>query len=415
MTQFNQRSGGGKGPKPPKPRPDFPLYAHAVGKWAKTIRGQTYYFGTWADPERALREYLDQKDDLYAGRTPGGKGGPTIRDLANAFIRSKRIDLVAGRLSPRTFSGYDAACRRLIDHFGANRLVASLGPADFEELYARLSRQHGIATLGREITVTRGVFKYGWESDLIEKPVKFGPKFRGPTKQDRRKANAKAERQNGKRLFSAEEIRRLLQAADPQLRAMILLAINGGLGNTDLADLTLSALDLKQGWLSYPRPKPGVDRRVPLWPETVAALQEAIAGRRRPHDPADANVVFVTKYGQRWVRFELNERRDRGKRTLRPQHCNALGNAFAKLLEETGLRRPGLTFYRLRHTFETVAGGSKDQVAVDAIMGHVDPSMAATYRHGLEDARLLAVVEHVRGWLFGKSPEVPFLVKRTTV
>ncbi|MGA2061020.1 MAG: hypothetical protein ABSG67_11100, partial [Thermoguttaceae bacterium] len=64
----------GKRVKPQKPRADFPLYAHNVGKWAKTIRGKTYFFGRWEDPEGALTEYLDQKDDLYAGRTPGAKG-----------------------------------------------------------------------------------------------------------------------------------------------------------------------------------------------------------------------------------------------------------------------------------------------------------------------------------------------------
>ena len=96
--------------KPQKPRPDFPLYPHAVGKWAKTIRGKTFYFGTWADPEGALRDYLDQKDNLYAGRTPGVKGGLTVQDACNAFMASKRVDLDAGRLSPRSFVDYDQVC-----------------------------------------------------------------------------------------------------------------------------------------------------------------------------------------------------------------------------------------------------------------------------------------------------------------
>ena len=48
---------GGKG-KPEKPRAHFLLYPHASGKWAKTIRARTYYFGAWDDPEGALEEYL---------------------------------------------------------------------------------------------------------------------------------------------------------------------------------------------------------------------------------------------------------------------------------------------------------------------------------------------------------------------
>ena len=51
--------------------------------------------------------------------------------------------------------------------------------------------------------------------------------------------------------------------------------------------------------------------------------------------------------------------------------------------------------------FETAAGNtSRDQVAIDAIMGHVDSSMAANYRHGIDDQRLRDVVDAVRSWLW---------------
>ena len=73
---------------------------------------------------------------------------------------------------------------------------------------------------------------------------------------------------------------------------------------------------------------------------------------------------------------------------------------FIKLLKKLKLHRRGMGFYALRHTFETVAGASKDQVAVDAIMGHVDATMAANYRERIDDDRLKAVVDHVHKWLF---------------
>ena len=68
-----------------------------------------------------------------------------------------------------------------------------------------------------------------------------------------------------------------------------------------------------------------------------------------------------------------------------------------KLADKAGV---GRTFYDLRHTFATIAGGSLDQVAVNAIMGHADASMAAAYRETIADSRLLAVVNHVHAWLY---------------
>ena len=47
-----------KGDRPEKPHPDFPLYAHSNGQWAKKIVGKVYYFGPWSDPQAALQKWL---------------------------------------------------------------------------------------------------------------------------------------------------------------------------------------------------------------------------------------------------------------------------------------------------------------------------------------------------------------------
>lgn len=80
-------------------------------------------------------------------------------------------------------------------------------------------------------------------------------------------------------------------------------------------------------------------------------------------------------------------------------------DAFNKLLTELQLKRDRLGFYALRHTFETIAGGCGDQVAVDAIMGHVADDMANLYRERIEDSRLLNAVNHVRVWLLAAKPQ----------
>src|SRR6185369_5506585 len=100
----------------------------------------------------------------------------------------------------------------------------------------------------------------------------------------------------------AEEVRRLIAAANQPMKAILLVGINAGFGNSDCGNLPLSALDLDAGWLNFPRPKTGVERRCPLWPETIQAIREALAVRPTPKAPADEGLVFITKYGLPWAK-----------------------------------------------------------------------------------------------------------------
>src|SRR6476620_11041297 len=91
-----------KRPKPKKPRADFPLFPHMAGYWAKKVRRKFHYFGKVAsDPkgEAALKLWLDQKDDLLAGRTPRDSfDGLTVHDLCNHFVAAKEKQRDAGEI-----------------------------------------------------------------------------------------------------------------------------------------------------------------------------------------------------------------------------------------------------------------------------------------------------------------------------
>jgi integrase len=289
----------------------------------------------------------------------------------------------SGELSRRTWDDYKRVCDLLVDRFGKNRLVVDLRPDDFQELRKKMAGKWGPHRLGTSIQCIRTVFKYACDTELIGSPVRFGPEFKRPSKKTMRLHRA----QQGPKLFSREEILAMLLFAPPNLEAMILLGINAGFGNADCGKLPLSAVNLETGWIDFPRPKTGISRRVPLWPETVAALREYLSRRPTPKSEEHAGLFFITKYGEPWFKETMD---------------NPISKETAKLFRTLGMNgRKGLGFYTLRHVFRTVADESKDQPAVDSIMGHESPHMASVYRERISDERLLDVTHLVRAWLFG--------------
>jgi len=383
--------------KSPKPYPMFPLTAHPSGRWCKKHRGKQYYFGKLGDWKAALERFNREWPFILEGRTPptgeNDGDGCTVKYLVNSFLTSKKNKMESGGLDPQSFADYHRTCALIIEAFGKDRRVDDLRPGDFEAFRKRLAKRYGTVTLKNEINRCRIVLKYAHDQRLIDQGVHYGQGFDKPSAKELRQARNEA----GQRLFEADEIRRILNAADPVMKAMVLLGANCGFGNTDVASLPASAIDLANGWVNFPRPKTGIARRIPLWPETVVAIREALDLRPKPVDHDDANLCFLTAHGNRWVRTKLSNR------TGKYITMNAIANRLSPLLKRLSINgRRGLGFYALRHVFETVGGESKDQVAVNAIMGHVDSSMAGVYRERISDERLQAVVSTVRKWLLGE-------------
>lgn len=386
MTHDTGTAPSGKPSKPEKPYEDFPLFAHATGRWARKIHGKFHYFGKWNDWQSALAKYQRERDDLYAGRKPRDPSAPehlTLKDLSNEFLNSKRHLLDTRDIRQRTFNEYEAACVRLCEILGKDRLVSDLQPSDFDSLRAELAKTRGPVTLGNEVQRIRVAFKFGVDTGLIERAVRYGQNFKRPSKRIVRQARAKL----GTKMMQPADLRKVIAAAPVQMRAMIYLGLNCGFGNNDCGTLAIAAVDLKKGWVDFPRPKTGIPRRAPLWPETKAALKTVLDARRKAKHPQDDGLVFLTRCGTSWAKDGM---------------ANPISAEFRKLLVELKLHRKGIGFYALRHIFQTVGKETKDTAAVSSIMGHELGTMEDVYSEGVSDRRLRDVTNRVRKWLLGK-------------
>ena len=387
-----------------KPYKSFPLTPHRSGQFCKKIRGKIFYFGKVDDPDAALKRYHEHCRDLHSGKATRVERTDeiTVAELANEFLSAKDRKRENGDIEAATFVEYHRDCELFVTFFGRGRSVSSITRDDLARYREYLSRGANATTLSNRVGNARSIFKFAYDKELIDKPVRFGDEFKRPERRVIRRAKAKS----GRTHFLAAEIRQLIAGASPDQRAMILLGINCGIGNKDIGNLPSSSIDLERGWLDYPRGKTGVERRCPLWPETVAAIRESMAVAAKKtikRRPESQGLLFVTRGGMPCVRETFVPSRN-GKPHVVPH--DVIKTAIQRGLKRAGISQKGLGFYGLRRSFETIGSETGNQVAVDHIMGHVPASsdMGAVYRQHVAESALRQVTDHVHDWLFGKAP-----------
>lgn len=376
-----------------KPNPSFPLTPRSDGRFTKRILGTLHTFGGAGDWRKALDEYLAVARALHAGREAPKPSlvavNVTVRQLVNRYLDVRKADMLAGHLNPRTWADYQTFLLAFVkfvgpalpapelDTFHLDRWAAHLreiktGPRRFNG-----ARAHVFAFL-------RHCFAAPW---IPAFPLGVGFK-RAP------KGKIRAGRKN--KLIDPAHLPPLLAAADIQLRAMILLGLNGGFGNTDCANLPRAVVDIEGGAIRYARIKTPIARTVPLWPETIHALRQVMHLR-----PAD-DLVFRTRHGNLWVRTTFNAK---GK----PIPKDSIAQAFADLLEtlcdvqqRTTYREiyKGVGFYALRHTFITYANEVRDSDARRHITGRRLHGVEDDYVESFFLPRLRVVVDHVHARAF---------------
>ena len=305
--------------------------------------------------------------------------GLTVRDICNKFLSAKKDLVNSGEIGPRTFAELHGTCKRIGDAFGWDRLVTDLVADEYDGLRRAMAKLWGPHRLAGEVQRTRCLLKFAFDAGLILQPVRYGATFKKPSRHVMRLQRAK----KGPKMLEAVELRRVLDAlrgkkvkagrtdektskpetitikANPALRAMVLLGLNCGIGNNDVASLPRRTVNLETGWIDFPRPKTGIPRRCSLWPETVAAIQEANANRPEPRNDKYKDILFITPRGNAW---RVCERADKANGDFGLKIHDFIGKKFSTLLKDLKLDRPGVGFYSQRHAFETIARPNRSLV-----------------------------------------------------
>ncbi|MFN3192681.1 MAG: tyrosine-type recombinase/integrase [Aureliella sp.] len=370
------------------------LGRHKRGLWYKKFQGRFYYFYRCDDDPDGMfskEKWRHDKHFLEQGKEPPAYDPMgesctdsttlTVKDLCNHWISSKETLLIAGELSKSTYDEYMATCQTLLKTVGKTLPAKLCGPQRFEAVRKALAKRYNANGQSKRITQIRSIFTTAYEDRVLDDPPNFGRAFRKPKAAAFRKLrNAK-----GDQTFEPAEFHTLYKHANICMRGMMLLGIQAGFGNEECAALPRSAI--KDGWIEWARVKSAVPRRVPLWPETIEALEACI---KQADKHGEESLVFISDRGKNYISERKNGYRVTGD-----------FEATKKRAKRDDDLETSRTYYDLRRSFETIAGEAVDQVAVDLIMGHTpsESNMAARYRQRVSDQRLELVVNHVRAWL----------------
>ncbi len=237
-----------------KPYPTFPLSPRKDGRFAIKIHGTVHIFGRRGEWQQALQEYRDAAGALHGKRIAPAvepKSNLTVKLMGNKYIDDRRADVPA-LLSLGSWDDYRSAIRKFTKFVGGDTPASEIGPEHFSQFAAKLKDSLGPYAYNRNRSLVMTWIRYAVAAQWV-KPVNFGNGFK-------RIPAAKIRETKESKLFAVKEIRKLIKLARPQIRAMILLAINGGFGATDCAALPKSAVDLKACLINFPRTKTNIPR-----------------------------------------------------------------------------------------------------------------------------------------------------------
>ncbi len=246
---------------------------------------------------------------------PRGDAPGDVADLIDAYLESRRLDVAAGQLS---HSSYDSDKNRLADFQKLCRrrkvhdLPTAIGSATLGAyrtyVMGRLAREELKAvSVKHALRTVKAVLLWAYKSekvDALPRVLDGYAKIAIPAPSPK--------------FFSTDEIKRLYDTADGRMKLVILLALNCGYTQMDIATLEHSHVDWSTGMIVRSRSKTGQPQEHRLWARTLGLLKEQATA------PEESSLVLLAKRGRPLVHATI-------KADGTPTKTDSISQAFSRL------------------------------------------------------------------------------------
>jgi integrase len=225
-----------------------------------TNRGSEVGRAVWAD-----RLARDEKES--------GKKDSTVGAAIESFLDRQESQVIGKQRTAGRYGNLSASLKHFKGWFGINNDVREITARTLEDYQSSLVRLVGSEEIASNTARDRMMnlkffIRWAWELDLLDLPRNI-------------KSQALTIRVESKKIkfFSKEEIATLLAGSTGQTKSYILLCLNCGMTQKDIADLRQEQVDWTAGRIIRKRSKTEHHKDVPevnykLWPETFRLLKK---------------------------------------------------------------------------------------------------------------------------------------------
>lgn len=221
-------------------------------------------------------------------------GQLNLKDAQDLFRTFKEGERDRGLISPQRLATLRIGVSKTVDKLGPTTPLSEIGATELQGLVDHWRSRPKSEKTGEAISIdysetliTNAQTFFNWAGKAkigYTLPAEFADIFSAPKKikpknNAERKAQFNAKRKNKVEVIDVPTLAKFYKAADAELRAWILIALNAAFRQGDISALRTYNL-VKKGnrtFLDYDREKTDVEAFALLWPETAAAIEKTKA------------------------------------------------------------------------------------------------------------------------------------------
>jgi integrase len=307
------------------------------GKWYLdfTFRGRRIrQFGGYTKEQarnNLARLRIEKLDEKLGFKRPGNGERILFEKFADEFLE------LYSKQNKRSWQRDEQSLRNLKLSL-KTKTLQDIGPEDVERYKAKRKTEVSGATVNRELACLKTLFNKAVEWGRIEtNPILKVRKFReSPPKE---------------RILTQGEAARLLGEASPQVKPVLVLALNTAMRRTEILSLRWKDVDLHKGFIFIGDSKSGRSRTVPINSQVFETLKSL---------SQESEFVFFNSETK--------------------THVKDIKTGFKAACRRAGIKN--LRLHDLRHTAASwMVEAGVDLVTVSRILGHSTIQMTMRYAH----------------------------------